>query len=447
MKKLLLLLFLLIVTTAQSQIRGHLKHHAGQKLTLTGFNNLKSEMLSITTIDSLGNFILIYPNNYKGMAVLEAKDKSSLVFVLTEPNLKIIGTHLSEKDSLTFINSKENNVLVKYFKDYSQRQRALSAWNYLKQEYQKDGVFYNQKATLKNINTELNRIKIEDSNYLKALDKGSYMSWFLPLKKVVSDMPVIVRHNTEKIPESIKQFRGIDFNNPKFKTSGLLKDLIEGHYMLLENSGQSSDSIFTQINISTDYLINNLEKNEVLLNEVGDYLFNYLEKRSLYTSSEYLAVQLLSQNSCSLDDKLTNKLEAYRKLKIGNIAPDITFSDGKKLSSITATKLLIFGASWCPKCKEETLKLNTYYHAWKEKGIEVVYISIDTEKAHFDNAYKNTPWKTDCTFKGWNTQAVKDYHVFATPTYFVLDSDLKIVLRPNSIEQVHSWVNSKFKAN
>ncbi|MEP5338753.1 MAG: thioredoxin-like domain-containing protein [Algibacter sp.] len=256
-------------------------------------------------------------------------------------------------------------------------------------------------------------------------------------------MPIIVRHYKDKIPEGIKQFRSIDFNNSKFKTSGLLKDIIEGHYMLLENSGQPLDSIYIQMNLSTKCLIDNLTENEVLLNETCDYLFNYLEKRSLYKSSEYLAVALLSQKGCGLEDKLANKLEAYRKLKIGKTLPNIVFTDKTKLSDIAFTKLLVFGGSWCPKCKEDLFKLKEYYNAWKGKGVDIVYISIDTDKTDFKNTYNNVPWKTDCKFMGWDTPAVKDYHVFATPTYFLLDEDLKIMLRPKSVEQVNSWVKSK----
>lgn len=447
MKKIVFLIFLLAVITVQSQIKGNLKHQAGQELTLTGFNNFKSEILSVTTIDSLGNFTLIYPRDYKGMGVIQAGDKSSLAFVLNESNLKINGTHLKEKDSLVFINSKENNLFVQYVKNCGQRQSAASAWNYLKDKYQNDKIFNNQKEILETINIELNRIEKEDSNYLKNLDKDSYLSWYLPLRKLVSDMPNTVRNNKKQIPKNIKEFRSIDFNNPKFKTSGLLKDLIEGHYMLLENMGQSLDSVYTEMNSSTKYLIANVKENEALLNEVGSHLFYYLEKRSLYTSAEYLAVQLLSQNSCSLEENLTNKLESYRKLKVGKTAPEIVFANQTKLSEINTNKLLFFGASWCSKCKEEALKLNTYYNTWKEKRVEVIYISIDTDKAAFESAYKNAPWKTDCNFMGWNTQAIKDYHVFATPTYFLLDKDLKILLRPNSIEQTNSWLNSKFMDN
>uniref|UniRef100_UPI004047333F TlpA family protein disulfide reductase n=1 Tax=Mariniflexile sp. TaxID=1979402 RepID=UPI004047333F len=447
MKRIFLLIFLLFIATLQAQIKGNFKLLAGQELELSGYDNFKSDILSVTNVDSLGNFTLIYPNSYKGMAILKAKDKSSLAFILTEKDLKISGTSLNEKDSLVFENSIENKVFIQYFKAYSQRQSAASAWYYLKDKYQKEAIFKKQKSALSTIKNELVRIETEDANFLKALEKTTYVSWYLPLKKLVSDMPIMVRYHTEKIPEVIKQFRSIDFNNPKFKTSGLLKELIDGYYMLLENSGKSTDSIYTQMNRSTDYLLNNLKDNESLLNDVGDYLFNYFEGRSLFKSSEYLAVQLLSQNSCQLEDKLANKLEGYRKFKIGNTAPDIVFSDGITLSSIISTKLLVFGASWCPKCEEDLSKLSNYYTDWKQKGVDVIYISIDTNKADFENTYKNVPWKTDCDFMGWNTQAVKDYHVFATPAYFLLDKDLKIMLRPNSVEQTNNWLNSKIMNN
>jgi len=445
MKKQFLIIFLLTIVNGQAQIKGNFKFLAGQELELIGYNNFRTEVLSVTSVDSLGNFTLVYPNTYKGMAILKAKDKSSLAFILTETGLKITGLNLKLKDSIEFVNSKENNDFVQYFEDYKQRQKALFSWHYLKDKYQNYEVLKKQNSILKNINEESNRIEKEDTNYLNALDKETYVSWFLPLKKLVSDMPIITRHKKEQIPNVIEQFRRIDFNNPKFKTSGLLKDLIDGHYLLLENSSQSLDSIYIQMNKSTDFLLDNLTKNETLLNEAGDYLFNYLEKRSLFKSSEYLAVQLLSINGCVLEDKLANKLEAYRKLKLGNTAPDIIFSDRTKLSSIASAKLLVFGASWCSKCKEDALKLKAYYNSWKQKGVSVVYVSIDTDKTDFENTYSNVPWKTDCDFKGWDSQVVKNYHVFATPTYFMLDKDLKIILRPKSVEQANSWINSKHK--
>ena len=105
-------------------------------------------------------------------------------------------------------------------------------------------------------------------------------------------MQSIAKKEPQRIPELLQQFRTTNFNHPHFKTSGLFKELIEGHYMLLENMGQPLDSVYTQMNISTQHLIDNLQTNDSLLNAVGDQLFNYLEKRSLFKASEYLSVSL-----------------------------------------------------------------------------------------------------------------------------------------------------------
>ena len=134
-------------------------------------------------------------------------------------------------------------------------------------------------------------------------------------------------------------------------------------------------------------------------------------------------------------------MEKYRSLKVGNTAPDIQLSNGK-LSAIKKPVLLVFGASWCPHCKDEALELLKYYDAWKtSKQVEVVYISIDTDEVAYKTAYQNAPWQQFCDYKGWETQAAKDYFVNATPTYILLDKDLKILEHPISIGQVDAWVN------
>lgn len=36
---------------------------------------------------------------------------------------------------------------------------------------------------------------------------------------------------------------------------------------------------------------------------------------------------------------------------------------------------------------------------------------------------------------------IKNYHVFGTPTMYLLDKQRKIILRPNSLKQVEAWVD------
>jgi thiol-disulfide isomerase/thioredoxin len=170
-------------------------------------------------------------------------------------------------------------------------------------------------------------------------------------------------------------------------------------------------------------------------------LFKNLEKRSLFLASEYLALSVLNNNRCTLNDDLAVKLESYRKMKVCATAPDIIFENNQKLSDIKTTKLVVFGASWCPTCKTDGIELLKQYDAWKTKGIELIYISIDTDKAAFETAYKNAPWQTYCDFDGWGTKPAKDYYVSGTPTYFLLDAYNKILVRPNSVAHANAWID------
>lgn len=71
-------------------------------------------------------------------------------------------------------------------------------------------------------------------------------------------------------------------------------------------------------------------------------------------------------------------------------------------------------------------------------------ITLDkTDKAALETYYKDAPFITFCDAKGWETQAAKDYHVFATPTYILLDNKLKILAKLNSPEHLEAWLEAK----
>jgi len=442
-----IILLLLVLTTSLSfqaqSVTGTLTQHAGQQIALTGFDYFKTIQLSKTAIDSLGNFVLNYSKDYNGMGVLNTQDNSSLILVLTEKNIKLQGKHLKQPNRLVFKNSINNKNFMGYTKTQGLHTNALSAWSYLENLYETPPFLLKAKKVKKTIQEEQKRIQKEDAAFINGLSKNSYMRWFIPYRKLIQDMPMIVKSQPERIPEAIEQFRSTHFTHPNFKTSGLFKELLEGHYLLLENMGQPLDSVYRQMNKSTQHLIDDLQTNEKLINEVASHLFNLFEKRSLFKASEYLSVSLLNNTQCSLTDDLVAKLESYRTLKVGAIAPDIALDNHQKVSDLKTNKLIVFGASWCPACKKEALELLKYYDAWKIKNVKIIYISIDTDKTAFKTAYKNAPWQIYCDFKGWDTQATKDYYIFGTPSYFLVDADNKILVRPNSVAHANTWIEYK----
>lgn len=450
MKKTLFIAFITLIgftiSVRSQSLQANLKQHAGQTIKLMGFNNFTPFVLDTVVADSLGAFTLSYTQEYMGMALLQTQDGASLVLLLNKANIQLSGTHLSEHKNLVYSNSNENMLFLNYVKEHAERENALAAWQHLLPQYKNVAILKTQAQVLYFIKKELNRIKAEDAQFIANLTNDSYLKWFIPIRKLVSEMPATAMRYTERIPKNIQQFRSIDFKHKNFKNSGILKDLIEGHYMLLENMGQSLDSIFTQMNVSTDYLVANLQGQDALLHKVVTELFSLFEKRSLFNCSEHLALKMLTQNSCVLEKKLAKRFEKYRSMKVGSSVKDIVFSDSLSLSQLpNKYTLLVFGASWCPKCVEDLPKLAANYTKWQNKGVEIVFISLDTDKKQFEAFTKIFPWFSYCDFKKWEGKAVKDYYVFATPTMYLLNSELKLLLSPLSVEHANVWINNKLK--
>jgi thiol-disulfide isomerase/thioredoxin len=180
-------------------------------------------------------------------------------------------------------------------------------------------------------------------------------------------------------------------------------------------------------------------------------LFDLLEKHSLFQASEYLALKVLNEGGCSLNSNISNQLETYRAMKKGNIAPDIIFNNSffanqnrldDKLSDLkNKYTVVLFGASWCPKCKEELPEVVKAYAKWKSKGIEVIFVALEDDKKTFIEFAKAFPFPSYSDNKKWESKIAKDYYVFSTPTIFLLDNKREILLRPNSVKQVDAWVD------
>ena len=258
----------------------------------------------------------------------------------------------------------------------------------------------------------------------------------------------------KKIQSSTNPFLNINYSNPQIYLSGLIYNLIEKQFWSIQNSPLSETSKYKEMTLSVDIILDSLSKNEKLYNDLTKYLFNYFEKYSLFAASEYIALKALNQNKVSLNSALVNKLESYRKMKVGNTAPNFemvgdVFKNGTAVKAAihladikTKYKLIIFGGSWCPQCRAEMIQLLPRYNNWKAKGLEVIFISLDTDKNEFEKFIASFPFYSACDYKKWDTQAAKDYYVSSSPTIFLIDSNNKIIRRPPTVASLDSWLDN-----
>lgn len=452
MKNVLLMLLSFLLATAQAQtIVGNLSQISNQPIKLEGFTGIKTYPISSSTIDEKGNFSLNYSKVDYGVGYVISSDNKPLFVILSGEDIKIVGDALSQPETIIVKSGQENLYFEQYAKEHPLREQALSAWGYLEKIYASDTLFAVQKTTVKAIQDEKLRVTTEDQLFLDQLPKDSYVKWFLPIRKLVSSVSTVAQYRPEEIAETIKAFRNLDYTDTRLYKSGLFKDAIESHFWLLENSNKPLDKVFEEMKISIDAILPKLIKNEIIFNEVTDYLFDLLERHSLFEASEYLALKVLNDVSCTIDNNLARQLETYRAMKKGNIAPDIIFDKYdftnqaisiNKLSDIKSSyTIVVFGASWCPKCKEELPEIEKLYLKWKNKGVEVIFIALEDNKNEFFDFSKSFPFPSYSDLKKWDSKIVNDYYVFSTPTMFLLDKKREIILRPNSVKQMDAWVD------
>ncbi len=439
----LLLLYVLLLFTASAQklyITASIpaiKNTQVQLIGYNGFNGVKDTLLSQVQSDSTGKFVLTYPASFTGAALLLVKDVTSLIVLLNNENFNIQWNDLKDIKTLRFSNSAENDAFAQGIAVYEAAEAKLAGLKYLINLYHRDK---NQFAWL---NKEINIQQSLFPLFLQGLPSKMYARFYLTVRKLITDMPVTANRYIERLPEHERSFNMLDFNDQRLLHSGIYKDLIDGYYQLLESYG-NLDSVYAHANISIDRWIKCLQNNPDLQQEMAEHVFKLLEQRSLFGASKYLATAMLNKSSCQLNEKLTDLFEQYRKMAIGNTAPDINLDEGKKLSDIkNRYKLVAFGASWCPNCKADFPRLVEKFNSLKKNyDLELVYISLDTSRQEYLRFFKDAPFITHFDGKAWHSQAVTDYHVFATPTMMLLDDKNKILMKLKSAEHLEAWLKT-----
>lgn len=433
-------------------ISGRIDQLSNKEIKLEGFRGLKNFSINSTQTDEKGNFTIPFSKEHYGVAYLISNDNKPFFIILQNEDIEIKGLSLFQKESLKVIKSQENINFGIYAIDHPKREQAITAWDYLEKFYTTDSLFWNQKTPFQAILNEKSRIKNEDQAFLNRLPKNSYASWYLPFRRLISDVSIVAQYRPEEIQSTIKSLRSIDYSDERLYRSGLFKDAIDNHFWLLENSGKPLDSIYKEMSLSIDAVLISLIKDEKKYNEVTEYLFDLLEKHSLFQASEYLALKVLNEKSCTIDNNISKQLETYRTMKKGNTAPQIQFQkesmvnpSQNKIKTLSDFKsdytVVIFGASWCPKCTQELPEIAKLYPKWKEQKVEVVFFALEDNKNTFVDFVKPFPFVSYSDLKKWQSPIASDYYVFGTPTMFLLDKNRKIILRPNSVKQMDAWVD------
>lgn len=137
-------------------------------------------------------------------------------------------------------------------------------------------------------------------------------------------------------------------------------------------------------------------------------------------------------------DYLIDHLAVLKKVAIGQTFTDFEMTDVKgevkKLSDYVGQgkyTLIDFWASWCPPCRKEMPNLVALYKQYKNKGFEIVGVSLDSEKDKWEKGIKdlNITWPQLSDLKGWQNEGAAMYGVNSIPHLVLVDKDGTIIAK------------------
>ncbi len=131
--------------------------------------------------------------------------------------------------------------------------------------------------------------------------------------------------------------------------------------------------------------------------------------------------------------KIADKMRAT---DIGTLAPDFTMPTPEGTSfTLSSTRgkyvMVDFWAAWCQPCRRENPNVVALYGKYKDKGFDIVGVSLDRTKEDWVKAIADDQlsWHQVSELKFWQSDIVQKYGVTAIPCTFLLDKEGKIIAK------------------
>ena len=341
----------------------------------------------------------------------------------------IILTFSLEK-GLEFKESSENKLWASYTKSMELVNMTISN-------------FYQQESTDKKAFSDIFKTLKDTQEAFEDASKGTMASTFIKANRPYipteyEDLTTYSNHLKTTF------LQNVDFGNPLLQSSDFLTDRVMAYVFGMSAGTNNSD--YKQ---HIDTVIKSIgDTNPVVTTSLMEHVWRkFVELENIevanYISDTYLFK--LARNSANKD--LYTDLMTYKNSAVGTVAMDfpITYKDHGTTVNTSLHKLegadhylLIFWSSTCGHCLNELPKLKDFLDA-HPKDIKVIAFGMEET---------TDPWETTIPqfpnfihvlgLEHWNNPVAVAYGVSATPSYFILDKDKKIIAKPSDLEKLET---------
>ncbi len=435
-----------------NKIKGSVANYKGDKVFLAMIYGGNQYVVDTATAIN-GTFLFDSYYDLESGVYLVVLPPSKSFLLLIDRNISEFSFTADYKDvegTIQFQASPDNSLYYKYLKFFQVKRNELDS---IKSSYDVQKNEPDKAALL----AEMQHLKKEVLIYQTELverNPGSLTAAIVKCELPV-DAPAF-----DGSPEDIQMkkylfqrshyFDNIDLADERLirAPKNVLVDRVE--YYLDNLTPQSPDSI----NKSVDYILNKCKKTEVSYRFLLTQMFNkYREAKKIgmdgvyvHIAEDYIAKGKAPWIEEEEKNKVLSAVKAISPTLIGKKAPNFTVQteDDKDISLYdihSPYTILVFWAPNCTHCQQSMPQLNTFYKAYKDKGVQVFAVCTkvnEQEKSCWDYIDKNqfTGWINGSDKKGGASSIQTLYNVTTTPKIYVVDKDKTILVKDIGVENL-----------
>ena len=423
MKKILLASSILLsaYSFAQFNVKVEIPTYlSDSEIYLYGFNGSKEILYSKAKVSN-GVASFKVDKQYIGMMRAFFKKANSSVNMVSENKDVNFRIELDSKNKISSVifQDQTNQLFSNEVESQKKQELILPALIQIKDYYKPSDQFYSS------LEKEISTLSNKD---VSAYTNHPFLDFYNK-----NQMYSVQEKAVELKPEDFINF--YSKSGEYLETSTILKpSLINFLNVSKSNVEGNVDKLLEAVNLETP-------RGQTIMSELIE-IFNTYGMDKL--KDKYLAQA--NNLKCTINDRLASTIKANKNTEIGAKMPNNTFvnaihTKAKSLYDIKASKkIVVFWSSTCSHCEAELPKLLEKYDKLKAQNIEIVGFSLDSSLDEFKSKANIYPWVNDSEGKGWYSTYGDTYNIVATPTYFVLDADNKIISKPNHVGDVLDYL-------
>ena len=413
-----------------------------QKVYLNAFNGLYLDVIDSVMMSQDKRVEFNTPMK-KGLYQLETEYGNSVDFLYDDAPIKMLVKDIDDVNSIEFVDSQTNTDWNSYRNFKEKTMNSLSLLKPILREYDKNSEFYikakNEYQQLQDTFISFTDSLILHKNYASILikaDRFPSINLDDDFKKQRNDMIA-------------NFFNDVDFNDLSLIPTNVLTAKIIDFLSIQQTSDQNHDEQIMSFILGIDNVLYRASVNYDMYKFIFQYLIEGFNELGYETVVDYMShVPYSEEMDCSLEqyNVLLSIVEFNSRVRIGSLAKNISgktiFNEDFDMYSVDKDFTIVYFWSYtCEHCRDNIKYLKRFLD--ENNNFSLVAVSVKGDLKKIKNLIKKE--KIDGYFyhdgMEWDSPYVSDYAVTATPTFFLLDNDKKILFKPFDFKELTDFVN------